>query len=277
MSYPTLYRYAASLVGNMLMLSYFSRNHERMAACVQLVGVMGQSAVLAQVAGAGHMPGWAVAVIAAGVVTGLGVNFTAVLGIKPGRLMTLLQGGWYAAGVLVGATTLPAFVLQAVAPGASIWQGVCLGAVACAVALHARRVTAEDLQATKQERGALGSAWVPVGAWVATLHFMFLGLSQILQNMRNPETLAGLSIASVLLGATGNALMMPRALHIRDRVWLLGSSWGTLVTGWGCLLSVQLLGGPGVSAAGMAALTGLLACYLAAIVAADRLARSSAS
>ena len=48
-------------------------------------------------------------------------------------------------------------------------------------------------------------------------------------NMANPANLAGVSAMSLLLGTSGNALMAPRALHVRDPVWLAGSSWGSVM------------------------------------------------
>jgi hypothetical protein len=42
------------------------------------------------------------------------------------------------------------------------------------------------------------------------------------------------------LGLLGNSLMVPRALFIRDRIWLLGASWATLAAGWAQLLSMFL-------------------------------------
>jgi hypothetical protein len=39
---------------------------------------------------------------------------------------------------------------------------------------------------------------------------------------------------------TGNALMVPRALYTRDVIWLLGSTWGSAVGGWGVMLSLFL-------------------------------------
>ena len=55
--------------------------------------------------------------------------------------------------------------------------------------------------------------------------------------MSNPANLAGLSAMSLLLGTAGNALMAPRALYVRDPVWLVGSSWGS-VMGWAQLATL---------------------------------------
>jgi hypothetical protein len=54
--------------------------------------------------------------------------------------------------------------------------------------------------------------------------------------------LKGLSILSSVLAMTGNALMVPRALYTRDVIWLTGSTWGSLLMGWGVMLSLFLGG-----------------------------------
>ena len=66
-----------------------------------------------------------------------------------------------------------------------------------------------------------------------------MGLPLQVQNMRNPSGLAGLSSASVLLATGGNGLMVPRALLLRDPVWLAGSAWGCFM-GWAQLLTLFL-------------------------------------
>lgn len=58
------------------------------------------------------------------------------------------------------------------------------------------------------------------------------------------SSLEGLSLGTMLLALLGNALMVPRALHTRDVVWFVGSTWAC-TAGWGQLLSMAL----GVSAA----------------------------
>lgn len=58
--------------------------------------------------------------------------------------------------------------------------------------------------------------------------------------MQDPSSLAGLSLATIQLAAAGNALMVPRALYIRDRIWLVGALWGSLVFGWTQMLSMWM-------------------------------------
>lgn len=57
-----------------------------------------------------------------------------------------------------------------------------------------------------------------------------------------PACLQGLSLATILLAAAGNALMVPRALWTRDWIWLTGSLWGSLFFGWAQLLRCAVRG-----------------------------------
>lgn len=63
-----------------------------------------------------------------------------------------------------------------------------------------------------------------------------------MSNFKNPSTLEGLSMASILLGMLGNGLMVPRALYTRDKIWFLGVGWGP-VMGWVQLLSLYVAHG----------------------------------
>jgi len=60
-----------------------------------------------------------------------------------------------------------------------------------------------------------------------------------LRNFAVPASLEGVSLGTVLLATTGNALMVPRALITEDAVWFSGSAWGSLF-GWAQLLSLYL-------------------------------------
>ena len=146
----------------------------------------------------------------------------------------------------------------------------------CAV-LHAPR--AADCPAGQDRGGQLNTglagAWPLVPAWSATLLFGFQPVAQVVsspanarrrlaspwpvvacggpvtlrpglmpgrlqvQNLRNPSGLAGLSLASLLLATGGNGLMAPRALLLRDPIWLAGSAWGCFM-GWTQLLTLYV-------------------------------------
>ncbi len=78
-----------------------------------------------------------------------------------------------------------------------------------------------------------------------------------ISNFSGSCDLAGVSIATLLLGMTGNGLMIPRALVMRDPVWSTGSIWGTLLS-WTQLLSLFVTELP----SGYASIITLLSCML---------------
>lgn len=124
-----------------------------------------------------------------------------------------------------------------------------------------------------QRLPALRGAWTAVSGWCATLLFMLMPVAQLHRNLADPTTLAGLSVGTNLLALCGNGLMIPRALWTRDAVWLTGCAWGTLVMGWGVLLSLAAYGY--LARGGFAAVTVALVTYLAGVVVADARARTS--
>ena len=65
----------------------------------------------------------------------------------------------------------------------------------------------------------LKDVWCTLGAWIATLLFMVMPVAQLIKNYTQPDSLEGIAIGSVLLGALGNGLMIPRALFLRDVIW----------------------------------------------------------
>ena len=86
----------------------------------------------------------------------------------------------------------------------------------------------------------MSGMWESVGGWTATLLFMFMPVAQLWQNFMRPETLHGMSVETILLAMCGNAMMIPRALFTRDIIWFVGTSWGSLLQGWGLFLTMYM-------------------------------------
>jgi len=63
-------------------------------------------------------------------------------------------------------------------------------------------------------------------------------VAQAWSNYLNPSNIKGLSVLTILLAMAGNGLLLPRALFTRDLMWFTGSSWGTLLQGWGILVTM---------------------------------------
>nr|GEW42813.1 maltose excess protein 1-like, chloroplastic [Tanacetum cinerariifolium] len=55
-----------------------------------------------------------------------------------------------------------------------------------------------------------------ISGWTATLLFMWMPVAQMWTNFLNPDNIRGLSAISMLLAMTGNGLLIPRALFVKD-------------------------------------------------------------
>jgi len=107
--------------------------------------------------------------------------------------------------------------------------------------------------------------------WASTFLFTLAPLPQLVQNLLNPQGLEGLSVGTMLLALTGNALMVPRALLTKDLVWLAGTTWSLSVAGWGQLLSMflaksQETGARYLNPPAFAAITVVMLAYLAFVL-----------
>lgn len=112
------------------------------------------------------------------------------------------------------------------------------------------------LDATGRLSGHLANLWGILSAWTATLLFCCQPIAQLARNFTSPTTVSSLSLATVLLAMAGNCMMMPRAYFTRDLVWMVGSTWGSVMMGWGNLLCVVMAA---ASPTGCALLPGLAA------------------
>lgn len=87
--------------------------------------------------------------------------------------------------------------------------------------------------------GVLSGTLNAFPGWSATLLFALSPLPQLVRNLLEPSSLAGLAVGTMCLGLLGNALMVPRALWVRDKAWLTGTAWACFATA-GQLLSMAL-------------------------------------
>lgn len=224
--------YLTGLFGNTLLLQYFTTKREMSAVLVQAIGIASSFAVLTQIRIAGFLPQAVYSAVAA--IVACTATLTALkLG---GRLDHSKQGeqiwaGWQKVLGLAGLAVVPQVLWSTFAGSATILPSLCALCLGC---------TALGLDAAGWLPPALASAWGKLSAWTATLLFMLQPVSQLVRNFQDPSSLAGLSLATIQLAAAGNALMVPRALYIRDRIWLVGALWGSLVFGWAQMLSMWM-------------------------------------
>ena len=139
-----------------------------------------------------------------------------------------LWAAWQQLLGLAGLAGVPQVLWATFSPGSA-------SLAPCAVTLAAACAAAAAEAAGRLPAAARG-LWAAASAWTATALFCLQPISQLVQNLRDPASLEGLSLTTILLAAAGNALMVPRALWTRDWVWLTGSLWGSLFFGWAQLL-----------------------------------------
>jgi hypothetical protein len=215
------------LLGNLSLLSYFAGKRERGATIVQAVGVVSTGVVLSQLAIGEAMPFPIYVATASVVVIGLLLNWLSYFN----KLSPSLWQLWGDAVTVGGLTVLPQVMWSTFVPfiPASILPGTVFGALALLLAILARL--------NKLPPSAL-KFYTGLSAWTATLLFMWGPVAQAWSNYLNPSNIKGLSVLTILLAMAGNGLLLPRALFTRDLMWFTGSSWGTLLQGWGILVTM---------------------------------------
>ncbi|KAG0576111.1 hypothetical protein KC19_5G056400 [Ceratodon purpureus] len=215
------------LLGNLSLLSYFAGKKERGATVVQAVGVVSTGVVLSQLALGGAMPVPVFLGTACVVVLGLLLNWLSYFNkLSPG-----LWHLWGDAVTVGGLTVLPQVMWSTFVPYVppSILPGSIFGGFALILVMLAR---------LNKLPPAVLKFYAGLSAWTATLLFMWGPVAQAWSNYLNPANIKGLSVLTILLAMAGNGLLLPRALFTRDLMWFTGSSWGTLLQGWGILVTM---------------------------------------
>ena len=226
--------YSTGILGNMLLLSYFVSQKEAGAARVQAVGVMTSAVVVGQIFYAGFMPAFAFWAVAPTIVVGLILNYLNYKGVVNGKIWA----AWSRLLGLGGLAVMPLVLWATFMPAMSYWP---------AIATVAAGVSFIGLQAAGKLPKSFGNLWSNLSAWTATMLFMFGPIAQLANNMADPANIAGISLMTILLATAGNALMLPRAVLTKDRIWFTGSYWAVAVGGWVVMLSMLLYGAMPVS------------------------------
>ena len=256
--------YSTGILGNMLLLSYFSGNKEKSAAAAQAVGVIESSIVITQIFLAGFMPAIAFSVVMPVVVAGLTLNVLKAFGKLPDKVAGIpVWSVWNKFTNLLGFFALP----LGFAMTFGLAQAHMMAALVTSVAFAATGLVLTILDSQgrmKDMPSALQWVWKKAGACLASLLFMFGPVSQLMGNVKNPAGMAGISVETLLLAMAGNMLMLPRALYVKDKLWFVGSSWGVWLGGWAVLLSMMLGGflSPVAFSAATAALVGWMTFIL---------------
>ena len=213
--------YTTGLLGNLSLLAYFSRKHEGEAVLVQIIGIINTGVLLAQLWISGNMPSPAFLCALGMVCTSAGVNGSFLLGRIADRTFDHFVTFLGIAGLIV----VPQAVWLAFFPGSETKVPAAVAAL-----VGAGLIAARDRVGTK--------LWAKISSWSAILLFASMAVSQLMHNLLHPEAVAGLSVSTTLLIILGNGLMFPRAVFLRDFMWLIGITCGAALQGWGVLLSL---------------------------------------
>ncbi|KAJ0788326.1 putative maltose excess protein [Helianthus annuus] len=217
------------LLGNLSLLSYFAKKGEREAMVVQTLGVVSTYAVIAQLAMAGSMPVPQFTATSAVVACGLLINFLNYFNLLNENIWNF----WEDFITVAGLSALPQVMWSTFVPYVpnSILPGIMSFVIAVVMVVMARiGKLAENVNKF------VGS----ISGWTATLLFMWMPVAQMWTNFLNPENIRGLSSFSMLLAMTGNGLLIPRALFVKDLMWFTGSCWASFFYGWGNLICMYL-------------------------------------
>ncbi|XP_019056786.1 PREDICTED: maltose excess protein 1, chloroplastic-like isoform X2 [Tarenaya hassleriana] len=217
------------LLGNLSLLSYFAKKKEKEAVLVQTLGVITTYVVLLQLRMAEAMPLQHFVATSTIVLMGLALNFMNYFGLLTATIWQLWEdfitvGGLSVLPQIMWSTFVP-YVPNCILPGATAF----VIAVAAIVMARTGKLS---------EKGVnfVGS----ISGWTATLLFMWMPVSQMWTNFLSPDNIKGLSPYTMVLAMMGNGLMIPRALFIRDLMWFTGSSWATLLYGYGNVLCLYI-------------------------------------
>ncbi|KAH6780284.1 root cap 1 [Perilla frutescens var. hirtella] len=212
------------LLGNLCLASYFIKKRETEAVVVQTLGVVSTYVVMLQLAIGEAMPLPQFVATSIVVASGLILNFLKYFDWLHSEIWRF----WEDFVTVAGLAVLPQVMWSTFIP--YVPNTVLPGIIAFVIALLAVLMGRMGKLSDKGVK-ILGS----VSGWTATLLFMWMGVAQMWTNLLNPDNIKGLSAVSMLLAVIGNGLMIPRALFIRDFMWFIGSSWGSVFYGWGNL------------------------------------------
>ncbi|MBA0737490.1 hypothetical protein Gogos_010950 [Gossypium gossypioides] len=217
------------LLGNLSLLSYFAKKKEKEAAVVQTLGVLSTYVVISQLAMAEAMPLPHFMATSVVVGSGLILNVLNYYNILNRRIWQIWEdfitvGGLSVLPQIMWSTFVP-YIPNSILPGAIAF----ILAVAAVTMAHTGKLSEKGVKFV----GA-------ISGWTATLLFMWMPVSQMWTNFLNPDNIKGLSAISMLLAMTGNGLMIPRALFIRDFMWFTGSTWGTVSYGYANIVCLYI-------------------------------------
>jgi len=223
--------YAAGMLGNLLLLSYFADKREPTATAAQAIGVATSFMLITQIAWSGNMHNVApiaMALSSAFIVVGASLSVARYFDYAHGARGEKLWSMYQTALGVIGLIVTPQIISNALTPGLG-WLPVELSILGLVAARRADK---------------LPTKWSDCSGWTATALFMSMPVAQIASNLHTSESLQGLSVLTSVFITGGNALMLSRAIFVKDLVWIAGSVWGAFVGGWGILATLFISHSP---------------------------------
>jgi hypothetical protein len=217
--------YGAGMLGNLLLLSYFADKREPAATAAQAIGVTTSMMLLTQIAWSGNMHNVAPITMflsSSFVIAGTSLSVARYFDYAHGERGTKIWSAYQTTLGIVGILATPQIMSNALTPFMG-WLPIELTILALVLAHRA---------------DALPKKWSEFSGWTATALFMSMPVAQIAQNIAHPDVLQGLSVLTSVFITSGNALMLSRAIFVRDWVWTVGSAWAAFVGGWGVLATL---------------------------------------
>lgn len=217
--------YGAGMLGNLLLLSYFADKREPAATAAQAIGVTTSMMLLTQIAWSGNMHNVAPIIMflsSSFVIAGTSLSVARYFDYAHGERGTKIWSAYQTTLGIVGILATPQIMSNALTPFMG-WLPIELTILALVLAHRA---------------DALPKKWSEFSGWTATALFMSMPVAQIAQNIAHPDVLQGLSVLTSVFITSGNALMLSRAIFVRDWVWTVGSAWAAFVGGWGVLATL---------------------------------------
>jgi len=217
--------YGAGMLGNLLLLSYFADKREPAATAAQAIGVTTSMMLLTQIAWSGNMHNVAPITMflsSSFVIAGTSLSVARYFDYAHGEQGTKIWSAYQTTLGIVGILATPQIISNALTPFMG-WLPIELTIFALVLAHRA---------------DALPKKWSEFSGWTATALFMSMPVAQIAQNIAHPDVLQGLSVLTSVFITSGNALMLSRAIFVRDWVWTVGSAWAAFVGGWGVLATL---------------------------------------
>ena len=212
--------YLTAFLGNCMLLCYFAHQGENSGFLVQVVGLLSNAAILAQLFAAGILPLGTLAAVALTAAAVLGLGTAQNPNLLPRFSLRIPPGYWNAGQLALCAyacTTLYQVLLRTFALAAAPPLALKAAWVAGAVAGLGWTTWGSPAEVHGRVARATG--------WLATTLFIMMPIAQLGKSFADLATIQDVAVTSVVLSMLGNMLCWPQALLNADWPWITGTVW----------------------------------------------------